>query len=69
VGIARFVGNSGPFGIMFINPKVEFSKPIWTTITPKVKEDGKQLARKSTQTFDQETNLFERNMKAKHPTR
>ena len=46
--IARFAGDGGPFGILFINPKVKFSKPIWTTVPLEEEEDSKQLARKRT---------------------
>jgi len=53
---------------LFINPEVEFSNPIWATVAPKKKENCKQSAGESSQTFDHETHLLAGNMKAKHPT-
>jgi hypothetical protein len=63
-----FARNRGPFGILYIYPKVEFSNPIWTTISPKVKENGEQTAGKRSQILDQKTHLLAGNVKAEHPT-
>lgn len=62
-----FWTDKGPFSFLLMAPSSIISGPIGTSISPKEKENGKDLARKVLKLINKKTHILARDREPKHP--